>query len=88
MEIFDGMEFAEKAGKERKIFFVKQEGNLVAYEFDTETQKLKKQNVDELAKQNILDIHIFGERTKVDKEKRTISYAIYRMQKECEVPEH
>lgn len=61
---------------------------MVAYEFDTETQKLKKQNVDELAKQNILDIHIFGEGTKVDKEKRTISYAIYRMQKECEVPEH
>lgn len=88
VEIFDGMEFAEKAGKERKIFFVKQEGNLVAYEFDTETQKLKKQNVDELAKQNILDIHIFGEGTEANKEKRTISYAIYRMQKECEVPEH
>ena len=87
VEIFDGMEFAEKAGKERKIFFVKQEGNLVAYEYDTETQKLKKQNVDELAKQNILDIHIFGEGTKIDREKRTISYAIHRMQKECEVPE-
>lgn len=88
VEIFDGMELIEKAGRERKIFFVKQEGNLVAYEFDSGTQKLKKQNVDELAKQNILDIHIFGEETKANKEKRTIGYAINRMQKECEVLEH
>lgn len=88
VEIFDGMELVEKAGRERKIFFVKQEGNLVAYEYDTETQKLKKKNVNELAKQNILGIHIFGEETKANKEKRTIGYAINRMKKECEVLEH
>lgn len=51
-------------------------------------QKLKKKNVNELAKQNILNIHIFGEETKANKEKRTIGYAINRMQKECEVLEH
>ena len=88
VEIFEGMELAEQAGKERKIFFVKQEGNLVAYEFDVDTQRLKKQNIDELAKQSIIDIHIFGKNIKADKEKRTIGYVIYKLQKECEVPEH
>lgn len=88
VEIFEGMELKEKAGKERKIFFVKQEGNLVAYEFDVDTQRLKKQNIDELAKQSIVDIHIFGKDVETDKKKRTIGYVIYKLQKECVVPEH
>ena len=82
------MELKENAGKEREIFFVKQEGSIVAYEFDVNTKRLKKQNIDELAKQSIVDIHVFGKDFIENKEKRTIRNVICKLQKECEVPEH
>lgn len=87
-ELFDGKEIAEPADKERKIFFVKQAGKIVAYEFDVEIQKLKKINVQELAKENIINVHSYRGYEKLEGNKRTIGYAIERMQKECEVPEH
>lgn len=88
VEIFDGKQIGEQADSERKIFFVKEEGNLVAYEFDEETKKLKKQNVNELAKQNIDYLYNYRGYEKLEGNKRKIGYAINKMQKECEVPEH
>ena len=38
VKFFDGKEVRNPADKERKVFFVKQEGKLLAYEFNQKTQ--------------------------------------------------
>ena len=88
VKFFDGKEVRNTADKERKVFFVKQEGKLLAYEFNQTTQRLQKLNIKELARQNILNIYMYEGNESLMGEKRTIGYAINKMQKECEEPEH